>query len=79
MPVATVWYTQAQVPWFALDLKTGPMKAPGAFIRAFLYAVLGATILAIAVGWKQRGLRIERKRTGDPHCPLCDRLSCSEG
>lgn len=50
MPVATVWYAQAQVRWFTLDLKIDPMKATGAFISAFLCATLGATILAIAIG-----------------------------
>lgn len=56
MALATIWYAQAQVRWFTLDLKIGPMKATGAFISAFLCATAAADILAITIGLEPKKL-----------------------
>ena len=43
--IALVWYAQAQIRWFVIDLKIGS----GAAILAFVVALLVATVIAIVV------------------------------
>lgn len=47
--VATVWYAQAQVRWFMLDLGIGPFRATTIFIGALLFATAGAITVALLI------------------------------
>ncbi|PYB77891.1 permease [Rhizobium wuzhouense] len=49
--VAVIWYGQAQVRWFRLDLTIGTLRAVGLFAIAFLIALVAALCVALAVGW----------------------------
>ncbi len=48
---ALLWYGQAQVRWFRLDLGVGLMKATGLFAFAFTIALIAALCVALAAGW----------------------------
>ncbi len=48
---AVLWYGQAEVRWFRLDLGIGPLRATGLFAMAFLIALIAALCVAVAVGW----------------------------
>lgn len=48
---AVLWYGQAQVRWFRLDLNVGTFRAVLLFAVAFLAALMLALGAALAVGW----------------------------
>lgn len=48
---AVLWYGQAQVRWFRLDLNVGTVRAVLLFAVAFLAALVLALGVALAVGW----------------------------
>lgn len=48
---AVLWYGQAQVRWFRLDLNVGMFRAVLLFAVAFLAALVLALGVALAVGW----------------------------
>ncbi|WP_246085033.1 permease [Rhizobium glycinendophyticum] len=48
---AVLWYGQAQVRWFRLDLNVGALRAALLFTTAFLAALVLALGVALAVGW----------------------------
>lgn len=48
---AVLWYGQAQVRWFRLDLNVGTFRAVLLFAVAFLAALVLALGVALAVGW----------------------------
>ncbi|WP_156378596.1 MULTISPECIES: permease [unclassified Rhizobium] len=48
---ALLWYGQAQVRWFRLDLGVGLGKATGLFAFAFTIALIAALCVALAAGW----------------------------
>ncbi|WP_296435347.1 permease [Rhizobium sp. UBA1881] len=56
MAIATVWYAQAQVRWFKLDLDMPVSKATAAFVGAFAVATVTAFILAVAIGIEANNL-----------------------
>jgi hypothetical protein len=47
--IALVWYAQAQVRWFVIDLKIGRGQALLAFGAALLVATFIALLVAIAI------------------------------
>ncbi len=49
--MAVLWYGQAQVRWFRLDLAIGTMRAAALFLLAFVLALVAALFVAFAVGW----------------------------
>jgi hypothetical protein len=51
LAIAILWYGQAQVRWFRLDLDIGTVRAIGLFLLAFFLALVAALFVALAVGW----------------------------
>jgi hypothetical protein len=49
--LAILWYGQAEVRWFRLDLAIGTVRAIALFLLAFVMAFVGALTVALAVGW----------------------------
>jgi hypothetical protein len=51
LAIAILWYGQAQVRWFRLDLEIGMTRAIARFLLAFVLAMVAALCIALAVGW----------------------------
>jgi hypothetical protein len=51
LAIAILWYGQAQVRWFRLDLGIGTIRAIILFLLAFFLAMVAALCVTLAVGW----------------------------
>ncbi|WP_426131844.1 permease [Pararhizobium sp. PWRC1-1] len=54
MLVATLWYAQAEIRWFSLNM--GAVKATGAFAISFLCATVVALLLAVTIGLEAKNM-----------------------